>query len=216
MDDATAAHERMAGDDTPAADPGVDPASQLVTVVRHGATAWSETGQHTGRTDIPLTEEGEAAARRTGAWLRQQRRFDRVWASPLQRAARTCALAGYGDVATIHDDLVEWDYGEYEGRTGDDIRAERPGWQVWTHGAPGGETVADVQQRVDGIVRRLLDAPGNTLIFAHGHILRAVAAVWVELPVTEGRRVLFDTAAVGALGWYHGRRALARWNVLPS
>lgn len=213
MDEEVPGSGRATGDDAPPA-PGVDPASQLITVVRHGATAWSETGQHTGRTDIPLTGPGEAAARRTGAWL-QRRHFDRVWTSPLQRAARTCSLAGYGDVATVHDDLVEWDYGAYEGRRGADIRAEHPGWQIWTDGAPGGETVADVQARVDGIVRRLLDAPGTTLIFAHGHILRAVAAVWVELSVTEGRRMLFDTAAIGALGWYHGRRALARWNVLP-
>lgn len=195
--------------------PAFDVASQLITVVRHGATEWSETGQHTGRTDIPLTAAGEAAAARTGRWLDAQT-FDRVWTSPLQRAARTCALAGYGDAADIHDDLVEWDYGEYEGRTSADIIEALPGWQVWTHGAPGGESVDDVQRRVDGVVDRLLGAPGHTLIFAHGHILRAVAAAWIELPVTEGRRLLLDTAAVGTLGWYHRRRALARWNVLPS
>lgn len=193
----------------------MDTASQQITVVRHGATEWSETGQHTGRTDIPLTSGGEAAATRTGRWLADQH-FDRVWTSPLQRAARTCELAGYGDVAEVHDDLVEWDYGDYEGRTSKDIVAESPGWQVWTGGAPGGESVADVQRRVSGIVSRLREEPGHTLIFAHGHILRAIGADWIELTVTEGRRLLLDTAAVGRLGWYHDRRALACWNLLPS
>lgn len=210
----------MTDETTPAsadepARPGVDPATQLITLVRHGATEWSETGQHTGLTDIPLIAEGERAAERAGRWLRP-RRFDRVWTSPLQRAARTCALAGYGDAAEVHEDLVEWDYGSYEGRTSTDITADVPEWQVWTHGAPDGESVAAMQQRVDGVVARLLSAPGHTLIFAHGHLLRALAAVWVELPVTEGRRVLLDTAAISALGWYHGRRAIACWNVLPQ
>lgn len=210
---ATAADAATAAAGTPH-EPGVDPSTQRITVVRHGATEWSESGQHTGRTDIGLIAEGEAAAGRTGAWLEPQR-FDRVWVSPLRRAAETCALAGYGDVASVDDDLMEWDYGDYEGRTSADITREHPGWQVWTHGAPAGETVAQVQDRVDAVVRRLLDAPGHTLLFAHGHILRALAAAWIELPVTEGRRLLMDTAAVGVLGWYHGRRAVARWNVLP-
>lgn len=215
MDETASDGRETADDETHAARPGVDPTAQLVTVVRHGATEWSEAGQHTGRTDIPLTAAGEEAAARTGTWLHPQH-FDRVWTSPLQRAARTCQLAGYGDVASVHDDLMEWDYGEYEGRTSADIMAELPGWLIWTHGAPGGETVDQVQRRVDRIVAELLEAPGHTLIFAHGHILRALAAAWIEVPVTEGRRLLFDTAAVGELGWYHARRALARWNVLPA
>lgn len=192
----------------------MQPASQQITVVRHGETEWSRAGRHTGRTDVALTEQGEANARRTGLALRDER-FDRVWSSPLRRAADTCALAGFGDVATVYDDLVEWDYGEYEGRTRAEIIAGEPGWDVWTFGARGGESVDDLHRRVDGVVARLLDSPGHTLIFAHGHLLRALAAVWVELPITEGRRLLLDTAASGALGWYHDRRALIRWNVAP-
>ncbi|CAN5916625.1 hypothetical protein BH23ACT10_BH23ACT10_08620 [soil metagenome] len=125
-------------------------------------------------------------------------------------------LAGYGDAAEVHDDLVEWDYGEHEGLTSAEIVSAVPGWQVWTHGATGGESADDVQARTSTIAARLLDAPGHTLIFAHGHLLRALAATWIELPVVEGRRLLLDTAAVGALGWYHDRRALARWNLQPS
>ncbi len=185
-----------------------------VTVVRHGQTEWSAAGRHTGRTDIALTDEGEREATSAGRWLGDQH-FDHVWTSPLRRARDTCRLAGYGAVATIHDDLVEWDYGRHEGRTRDEITTDEPGWDVWTFGARGGESVDDMQQRVDGVVARLLDAQGRTLIFAHGHMLRALAAAWVELPVTEGRRLPLDTAAIGVLGWYHDRRALVRWNLRP-
>lgn len=193
----------------------MDHPTQQVTIVRHGTTEWSRSGQHTGRTDLPLTESGERAARDVGRRL-ADRQFDRVWTSPLERAAATCRLAGSGDVAEVHDDLVEWDYGSYEGRTTDEILGMLPGWQVWTHGAPGGESVADVQERVDGIVARLLDAPGHTLVFGHGHLLRALAAAWIELPVTEGRRLLLDTTGIGRLGWYHGRRAIVDWNLQPT
>jgi broad specificity phosphatase PhoE len=189
--------------------------SQQITVVRHGETSWSATGQHTGRTDIELTERGRESATRAGGMLRSER-FDRVWTSPLRRAHDTCTLAGFGDDASVHDELMEWDYGEYEGRTRQQIVVDAPGWQVWTDGVPGGESVEQVQQRVNGVVEELLDLPGHTLIFAHGHLLRALAAAWIELPITEGRRLLLDTAALGTLGWYHGRRALARWNVLPA
>jgi len=188
---------------------------QRITVVRHGETEWSAAGRHTGRTDIALTGAGQDSARRTGQWL-EAGSYDRVWTSPLRRAADTCALAGYGGDAEVHDPLMEWDYGDYEGLTRDEILAYTPDWLVWTHGAPGGESVASVQRRVDDTVAQLLELPGHTLLFAHGHLLRALAAAWVELPITEGRRLLLDTAAVGTLGWYHGRRALARWNVLPG
>lgn len=188
---------------------------QRITVVRHGETEWSATGQHTGRTDIELTERGRESAKRTGALLRAEH-YDRVWTSPLRRAHDTCALAGYADGARVHDELVEWDYGEYEGLTREQIVEQAPGWQVWTDGARGGESVDQLQQRVSGVVDELLSEDGHTLIFAHGHLLRALAAAWIELPITEGRRLLLDTAAVGGLGWYHDRRALARWNVLPT
>lgn len=188
---------------------------QLVVVVRHGETEWSATGRHTGITDIALTERGREDARAAGAWLGQMT-FDRVWCSPLRRAHDTCTLAGYGEAAEIDADLGEWNYGEYEGLTRPEILAKDPGWLVWTHGAPGGESPEQVQERTDRVVSRLLDAGGRTLIFAHGHLLRALATRWVEQPVTEGRRLLLDTGAAGELGWYHGRRALARWNLVPA
>ncbi|HSK92011.1 MAG TPA: histidine phosphatase family protein [Euzebyales bacterium] len=190
-------------------------ATQLVVVVRHGETEWSATGRHTGATDIALTERGQRHARATGAWLAHTT-FDRVWTSPLRRARDTCALAGFGGPAEVDGDLAEWDYGDYEGLTRAEIVTRDPHWLVWTHGAPGGESPAQVERRTDRVVSRLLAAPGRTLIFAHGHLLRALAARWIELPVSEGRRVLLDTAAVGELGWYHGRRALARWNLTPA
>lgn len=189
--------------------------TQQITVVRHGETEWSAAGRHTGRTDIALTEHGREEAAAVGGLLRGQQ-FDRVWTSPLRRAADTCALAGFGDRAEVYDDLVEWDYGAHEGQTRQEILADRPGWDVWTFGARDGESVAAMQARVDKVIARLLDAPGHTLIFAHGHLLRALAAAWIELPVIEGRRLLLDTAATGVLGWYHDRRALARWNVQGS
>ncbi len=188
---------------------------QLVVVVRHGETEWSATGRHTGITDIALTERGREDARAAGAWLGQMT-FDRVWCSPLRRAHDTCTLAGYGEAAEIDADLGEWNYGEYEGLTRPEILAKDPDWLVWTHGAPGGESPEQVQERTDRVVSRLLDAGGRTLIFAHGHLLRALATRWVEQPVTEGRRLLLDTGAAGELGWYHGRRALARWNLVPA
>lgn len=186
--------------------------SQRVVVVRHGQTRWSAAGQHTGLTDVELTDGGRRDARAVGVVLRRSS-FDRVWTSPLRRAHETCVLAGYGDVATIDDDLVEWDYGEYEGLVREQVVERDPGWQVWTHGAPGGESVADVQERVDRVVERLLTAGGRTLIFGHGHTLRALAARWIEQDVTEGRRLLLDTSGSGELGWYHDRRALAHWNM---
>ena len=188
---------------------------QRITVVRHGQTEWSRSGQHTGRSNIALTRDGEEDAKRVGAWLRG-RTFDNVCTSPLKRAADTCALAGYGDVAEVVDDLMEWDYGEYEGRTNAEVVAEQADWQIWTHGSNEGESVYQMETRVRGVTRWLLDLEGSTLLFAHGHFLRALAASWMELPVTEGRRVLLDTGAIGELGWYHGRRALARWTFTPD
>lgn len=189
----------------------MDDSVQEIVVVRHGETEWSAAGRHTGLADVVLTERGRRDAQAVGRRLDGQR-FARVWTSPLRRAADTCALAGFGDRAQVYDDLVEWDYGDFEGRTRAQIVVDAPGWQVWTDGAPGGESLATMQARVDGVVARLVDAPGRTLIFAHGHLLRALAAAWVELSITEGRRLLLDTAGSGTLGWYHDRRALANWN----
>jgi probable phosphoglycerate mutase len=186
-----------------------------VVVVRHGETEWSRTGRHTGRTDVALTTRGRKDAALAGEWLGGQR-FDRVLTSPLRRAADTCELAGYGDVAEAVDDLVEWDYGEHEGRTSDEILSQDPDWQIWTRGAETGESVEQMQQRVTRLNERVLSFEGRTLIFAHGHLLRALAAAWIQLPVTEGRRLLLDTGAVGELGWYHRRRALAHWNLTPA
>lgn len=189
-------------------------AHQQVTVVRHGQTEWSAAGRHTGRTDVGLTARGEQDARAAGRWLADTD-YSHVWASPLRRAFDTCTLAGFGERAEVVDDLVEWDYGRFEGLTRAEILEQSSGWLVWTHGAPNGESVAALQARVDRIVGRLLETRGQTLLFAHGHLLRALAAAWMELPITEGRRVLLDTGALGTLGWYHERRALVRWNVTP-
>ena len=185
---------------------------QLIIAARHGQTEWSASGQHTGRTDIALTAEGEAQAERLGRWLADER-FDHVWTSPLQRAAETCRLAGFGDRAEVVEDLQEWDYGEYEGRTRTDIHGEDPGWDVWTSGAPGGESVEQMAARVQRLVGRLGDTSGRVLLFAHGHLLRSLACAWIDLPIRAGARLPLDTAAMGHLGRYHGRRALHRWNV---
>lgn len=187
---------------------------QRIMMIRHGETEWSKTGQHTGRSDIALTDNGQEDARRLGRWLEGQS-FDHVFTSPLRRAADTCELAGWKDQAEVYDDIMEWDYGEYEGRTSKEVMAEDPDWQIWTHGSTEGESVEQMQTRVEGVCERLLNLEGQTLIFAHGHLLRALAASWIELSVTEGRRLLLDTGAVSELGWYHERRALSLWNYTP-
>src|SRR5207249_3516 len=158
----------------------------VVYLARHGETAWSLSGQHTGRTDLPLTERGERNARRLGDRLKSLT-FARVYTSPLQRAARTCALAGYGAVAVADPDLVEWDYGAYEGRTTEDIRKERPDWHLFRDGCPGGEGVADVGARADRVVGRLRAVGGDVLVFSSGHILRVLAARWLGLDPAGGR-----------------------------
>jgi probable phosphoglycerate mutase len=188
--------------------------SPTVTLVRHGETAWSAAGKHTGRTDIPLTEEGERKARR----LRERlagRTFDRVFTSPLQRAARTCALAGFGDRAIADPDLLEWDYGDYEGRTSHEIQAERPGWLIFRDGCPHGEQAADVGERVDRVVARLRAADDRAILFSSGHVLRVLTARWLGLPPSEGRRLKLDTASVSVLAYEHDDRdepVVALWN----
>jgi broad specificity phosphatase PhoE len=183
-----------------------------VWLVRHAQTEWSELGRHTGRTDIPLTETGRAKARE----LRERlggHRFAVVLTSPLSRARETCELAGYGDQAQPRDELMEWDYGEYEGLTTPEIRERRPGWLLWRDGCPGGETAEDVARRVDRVIAEALQADGDVALFAHGHVLRVLGARWLEQPPQLGARLMLGTAAISVLGAERGLRALRTWNM---
>ena len=182
-----------------------------VVLVRHGATEWSLSGQHTGRTDVPLLPEGEAQARALGGQL-AGRRFALVLSSPRQRALETCRLAGFGNVREVTDDLAEWDYGACEGRTTPEIRTGCPGWDLWVDGVDGGETVADVGRRADGLIGRLREADGDALCFAHGHLLRILAARWVGLPPVGGRILALDPGSISELGWERETPVIVRWN----
>jgi broad specificity phosphatase PhoE len=181
---------------------GVTTALPRVWLARHGQTAWSLSGQHTGLTDLPLTPAGEANARRLGERLRVQC-FERVFSSPLQRAQRTCELAGFGTRAERDARLVEWDYGDYEGSTSTQIHAARPGWMLFRDGCPGGETVAQAAARADSVIATLRSRPGDVLLFSSGHFLRLLAARWLGLPPAEGARFALDTASLGTLGYEH-------------
>ena len=183
----------------------------VVTLVRHGETAWSVSGQHTGRADIPLTPAGEAAAVRLAGRLRGHT-FARVWTSPTQRARRTCELAGFAAAAEVDPDLSEWDYGEVEGVTSNDYRAKHPGWDLFRDGAPGGESVADVAARADRVVAKLRAAGDGVLAFSSGHFLRVVAARWVGADAAFGRHLTLGTAAVCRLGYEHDRPSIRLWN----
>jgi probable phosphoglycerate mutase len=178
---------------------------------RHGATEWSELGRHTGRTDLPLTPDGEAQARELGARL-AGRRFDLVLVSPLARARRTCELAGYAAVAGVDADLHELDYGDYEGLTTDEIRVSVPDWTIWTGPCPNGESLADAAARADRVIARARDDGGDVALFAHGHILRILAARWCALDPSEGRLFSLDTATTSVLGWEHEYPTIRRWN----
>ncbi|MEX0657969.1 MAG: histidine phosphatase family protein [Egibacteraceae bacterium] len=187
---------------------------QRVVLVRHAQTAWSLSGQHTGTTDLALTDEGRAATRLLAERLRGDR-FARVLTSPLQRAAETCRIAGFADQAETRADLAEWDYGAYEGRTTADIRTHDPGWDLWRHGAPGGESPADMQARVDRVIADLLDActhGHDVLVFAHGHSLTALTVRWLGLPIATGRHLRLGTGSVSTLGWKRGIPVLESWN----
>lgn len=173
-----------------------------LNVARHGETAWSLSGQHTGRTDLPLTSRGEEQARRLGVKL-AGRSFVGVLTSPLARAARTCELAGYGAVAQVDADLLEWDYGAYEGRRTDEIHAERPGWDLFRDGCPGGETLADVGRRAERVVRRVRALGGDVLAFSSGHVLRVLATCWLGIGAAHARHFHLDTTGFGALGYEH-------------
>jgi broad specificity phosphatase PhoE len=182
-----------------------------IFLIRHGATEWSVSGQHTGRTDIPLTEEGRRQAERLRVRLARER-FAFVLVSPLERARETAELAGFGDVAEVDPDLVEWDYGEYDGRTAAEIRQQRPGWTPWHDGFPGGETLEQVAARAARVVARVRDAQGDVALFAHGHILRVIAACWLEQPPVEASRYYLSTASVSVLGWERETTVIDRWN----
>jgi broad specificity phosphatase PhoE len=182
-----------------------------IAVVRHGETDWSAHKRHTGRTDVPLTEEGRREAERLGRLLRG-RRFVLVLTSPLKRAAETCWLLGYGNEAQMCDDLVEWDYGDYEGRTTLDIRNAVPGWTIFTHGAPNGETPAQVGERADRVLARARAAGGDVLLVGHGHMLRVLTARWLGLEPVGGRLFALDPATLSGLGYEHELEVIRMWN----
>ena len=184
--------------------------SRLV-VVRHGSTTWSREGRHTGRTDVALDEQGIRAARALAGPL-SSHPFVRVLASPLHRARQTGDLAGFADRAEICDDLAEWDYGSYEGLTTQQICARHPGWSLWGDGVEGGESLEEVARRADRVVAEVRGVPGDTLAFAHGHILRIVCVRWIEMAAVEGAHFLLDPAAVGVLGWEREEPAVTLWN----
>lgn len=187
------------------------PPPHQIVLIRHGETAWSRALRHTGRTDVPLTDEGQRQARLVGQRLRTHR-FAQVLTSPLRRARETCALAGLGDLAQARPELLEWDYGAYEGRTTAEIRAERPGWDLWIDGVPGGETLADVGGRADWLVAALRLAQGDVAVFGHAHMLRVLAARWLGQPPAHGRYLALNAATLSTLGDEHGGPVIWRWN----
>jgi broad specificity phosphatase PhoE len=186
----------------------------IIYLARHGETAWSLSGQHTGMTDLPLTEAGERNARRLADRLAGLT-FAKVFTSPLQRAKRTCELAGFGATAEIDRDLVEWNYGEYEGRTGAEIRAERPDWQLFRDGCPGGESPRQVAARADRVVSRVRAVGGDVLLFSSGHFIRVLAARWIGIkPTVSARSFMLTTASLSALGYEQdlSRPVIRLWN----
>jgi broad specificity phosphatase PhoE len=182
-----------------------------VVLVRHGETDWSAQKRHTGRTDVPLNPAGRREAERLGRTL-SGRSFALVLTSPLERAAETCRLAGFGDEAQPRDELMEWDYGEYEGRTTVDIRRDVAGWTIWSHGAAGGESPELVGARADRVLDEVRAASGDTLLFSHGHFLRVLAARWLDLVPSEGRLFALDPATLSVLGHEREQPVLQTWN----
>ncbi len=189
----------------------MDKLLQQVYLVRHGETEWSLSGQHTGITDIPLTENGRRVARLFEP-LTAKLSFAMVLTSPLERARTTCELAGLGEQAEVDRDLMEWNYGEYEGLTTKQIHAKTPEWMLFRDGCPGGESPEQVSARVDRLIAKIRAAEGNIALFAHGHILRAFAARWTEFPVIAGCHFMLDTATLSVLSYYRGIPAVKRWN----
>ncbi|MGV9236127.1 histidine phosphatase family protein [Streptomyces nigra] len=187
-------------------------------LARHGQTSWSLAGKHTGRTDIPLLEEGRRGAKLLGERLHRAP-FDgladvEVRTSPLSRARETCDLAGFGERARDWDMLMEWDYGDYEGMTPAEIQAVRPGWLIWRDGVPGGESLAEVTARADEVVAWAREADRDVLVFAHGHVLRSIGARWLGLPLDFGSRLRLNPTALSVLGWAYGEPAIESWNDL--
>lgn len=190
--------------------------STRMVLLRHGATEWSLSGRHTGRTDLPLVDEGRREAERAGGMLREHHltAFELVLSSPLRRAAETCALAGFR--GEPDPDLVEWDYGAYEGLTTEEIHRTRPGWSLWEDGVPEGEPIAEVARRADRVVERARSMEGDTLCVAHGHLLRVLAARWLGLPPVCGRLLVLGSGAVCVLGWERVWPSIEAWNLVPG
>jgi len=186
---------------------------QQVYLVRHGETEWSLSGQHTGITDIPLTENGRRVAQRLEPVLATEP-FVLVLTSPLQRARKTCELAGLGERAEIDRNLMEWNYGEYEGLTPRQIRAKSPGWMLFSDGCPGGESPEQIGARVDRVIARVRAVEGHVALFAHGHVFRVFAARWLGLPPAAGCHFLLDTATLNILSYYRNIPAVKRWNAM--
>ena len=186
-----------------------------LTLVRHGDTEWSLSGRHTGWTDIPLVESGRRQAKLLGGRL-AGRSFALVLSSPLSRALETCRLAGLGDAVTVEPDLREWNYGDLEGLTSDEIRLSMPGWTIWSGPVPGGETADQVGQRADRVIERVMSVDGDVAIFAHGHLLRVLAARWLGLPADQGALFELATATLSRLGWERERRVIELWNEPPA
>jgi probable phosphoglycerate mutase len=183
-------------------------------LIRHGETEWSLSGAHTSRTDIPLTEHGRKRAEELRDYLKGTK-FDKVYVSPMKRARETCEIAGFGDVAAVDEGLKEWDYGVFEGKTTKQIQQEIPGWSVWTAEIVNGEAVDHVGERADGMIAKALAAApkgGKVAMFAHAHILRILAARWIELPADGGRLLVLGTGSVSVLGWERETRAIQEWN----
>ena len=182
-----------------------------VLAIRHGETAWSLSGQHTGTTDIPLTENGRRLAKRMRPVLAKEE-FSLVFCSPMQRARETCGLAGLGDKAVVDADLAKWNYGQYEGLTPQQIHKDRPGWLIFRDGCPGGEMPEQVGARVDRVIPRARAANGDVALFAHGHVLRVLAARWIGLPAASGQHFLLDTGTLCVFGYYRDIPAVRVWN----
>ena len=190
----------------------------MLYLLRHGETAWSLSGRHTGATDVALNAAGEAGA---AEWAEPMRTllFARVWTSPRHRAIRTCELAGLGAVAEVEPDLAEWDYGDYEGLTSVAIRRRRPTWSLFDDGCPGGETPTQIGQRADRLIARIRGATGNVAVFGHGHFGRVLGVRWIGLPVVAARHFLLGPASLSVLGYEHDRidePAVVRWNAMPG